>query len=44
MLLHGSDKAAIDRLIAEIYMLKGAAKNADKYLRKAEAMDPESKK
>ena len=44
MLSPGSDKATYNRLIADVYKLKGDAKKADKYLRKAEAMDPENKK
>lgn len=37
-------KAYVYRLIAAMYRLKGDARKADKYLRKAEAMDPENKK
>ena len=44
MVLPGPDQAKIDRLIADVYRLKGDAKNSEKYLKKARDMDPGAKK
>jgi tetratricopeptide (TPR) repeat protein len=43
-LLPGQGKAKLYRFVASIYQLKGDAKNADKYLRKAQAQESEIKK
>jgi tetratricopeptide (TPR) repeat protein len=42
-ILEGPEKAKYYRKIALVYQDKGDAKNADKYLRKAQEMDPEAK-